>query len=127
MKTVPGYEILADVLQDALDQAQSGKGKDRHAKNHEPFDEQQIMEIARRQGNISGQAFQAHKKLYEAEGMFARGEYARARHEILGAIVYASAMVLVIDENAAKPGNVRNELGNVFWPNVTKKYEVGAE
>lgn len=126
MKTVPGYEILADVLQDALDQAQSGKGKDRHAKNQEPFDEQQIMEIARRQGNVSGQAFQAHKKLYEAEGMVARGEYARARHEILGAIVYASAMALIVDEKATKEGDGRNDLDSVFWPNVTK-FEVGAE
>lgn len=126
MKTVPGYEILADVLQDALDQAQAGKGKDRHAKDHEPFDEQQIMEIARRQGNVSGQGFQAHKKLYEAEGMFSRGEYARARHEILGAIVYASAMVLIIDENATKERAVRNDMDQVFWPNVTK-YEVAAE
>lgn len=98
MNTNKGYEPLAAVLQDALDQAQSGKGQSRHAGDGEPFMDQQIMEISRRQGNVSGTGFQAHKKLYEAEGMLARGEYDAARREILGAINYAAACVLRIDE-----------------------------
>ena len=99
MQAKPGYEALENILQDALNQAQSGKGKDRHAGQNEPFLDQQIMEMSRRQRNISGPAYQAHKKLYEAEGMFGRSEYSAAKQEILGAIVYASAMVAKIDES----------------------------
>ena len=92
------YQVLAAVLKDALDQAQSGKGKERHAKGRERFEDQQIMEIPRRQGNISGLGFQVHKKAYEAEGMFARGEYAAAMRELYGVINYAGAMVALVDE-----------------------------
>lgn len=31
------------------------------------------------------------------------------------------------DENAIADKIARNDMDNVFWPNVTKKYEVGAE
>ena len=37
-----GYEVVADILQQALDQAQSGKGKERHGQGL-PFTEQKIF------------------------------------------------------------------------------------
>lgn len=102
MEVEKGYEELAGIFQDALDQAQKGKGKERHAKEDEPFVDQQILEISRRQNNISGPAFQAHKKAYEAEGMFSRGMLPEARRELLGSMVYIGAMILRLDEEIKK-------------------------
>lgn len=96
MNTVPGYEPLAAVLQQALDQSQSGKGNTRHA-NGKPFLKQPILEIGRMVG-LGYPAGQAQKKLQEAVSMAGRGESQAAKAEFLGAIVYAAAAVLLIDE-----------------------------
>ncbi|MCK9342308.1 MAG: hypothetical protein WCS15_00130 [Prevotella sp.] len=109
MNIEKGYEELAGVLQQALDQAQKGKGKERHAKEGEAFVDQQILEISRRQGNVSGLAFQVHKKLYEAEAMFERGEYGAAMHEMLGAIVYTAAMHIRSSEAQPSPRLIPND------------------
>lgn len=92
----PGYEPLAAALQMALDQAQAGKGKERHA-NGRPFDRQPIMEIGRMVG-LGYPTGQAKKKTQEAVGMFNRGEPDRAVAELLGAINYLAAAILLIRE-----------------------------
>lgn len=91
-----GYEPLAEVLQLALDQAQAGKGKERHA-NGRPFDRQPIMEIGRMVG-LGYPTGQAKKKIQEAVGMSNRGEADRAVNELLGAIIYSAAAILLIRE-----------------------------
>lgn len=91
-----GYEGLAGVLQDALEQAAFGKGKERHA-NDKPFDEQPIAEISRMVG-LGFPLGQAAKKGQEAVGMASRGQREAARNELLGAIVYLSAAVMLLDE-----------------------------
>lgn len=93
-----GYERLGRVLQDAHDQSAYGKGKARHA-NARPFDQQPIMEIGRMVG-FGYPAGQAMKKAQEAGGMLARGESDKARAELLGAIVYLSAAIMLIDEKS---------------------------
>lgn len=93
---VPGYGPLATVLQQALDQAQSGKGKERHA-NDKPFLKQPIMEIGRMVG-LGYQTGQAMKKAQEAVGMHDRGEPDRAAAELLGAINYLAAAIMLIRE-----------------------------
>lgn len=92
----PGYEQLATVLQQALDQSQSGKGKERHA-NDRQFDRQPIMEIGRMVG-LGYPTGQASKKIQEAVGMTNRGEADRAVNELLGAIIYSAAAILLIRE-----------------------------
>ena len=92
-----GFSPLRDVLSAALSQAQSGKGKDRHG-NGKPFMLQPIMELGRMTGP-SGPAFQAMKKIGESLGMVGRKEYGPAQAELLGAIVYASAVWLLIEES----------------------------
>jgi hypothetical protein len=60
-----GYESLAAVLAAALEQAQSGKGKERHASG-QAFDQQPIMTI----GDMVGPGYQlgqAIKKLHESQ------------------------------------------------------------
>lgn len=82
------------VLVDAYTQASNGKGKDRHQKDDEPFEDQPICMFARRVG--LGYPFgQAMKKIDEA----ARMEPEAAVHELLGAINYLAAAVIVLRES----------------------------
>lgn len=96
MTTEPGYEPLAAVLQEALDQAQAGKGRERHAVTQgvfRPFERQPILEI----GRMTGPGYeigQAMKKAHEACELPPE----RAVAELLGAIVYLAAAVMLIRE-----------------------------
>jgi len=90
MNVEPGYEPLAAVLQDALDQAQHGKGKQCHA-NGKPFLEQPIMTGGRECGP-GGLLFQARKKLLEAVNC---ADDSRAIEDFLGAINYTAALVML--------------------------------
>jgi len=85
-----GYEPLAQVLQEALDQAQYGKGKKCHA-NGKPFLEQPIIAGGRECGE-GGLAFQARKKILEALNC---KDNDRAIEDLLGAINYTAAMVII--------------------------------
>ncbi len=90
------YEALRAVLMDALAQAATGKGAERHA-NGRAFEEQPMIEIGRMVG-LGGPAFQIMKKAQEACGMAGRGEHAAAERELLGAIVYTAGAVLLVRE-----------------------------
>jgi hypothetical protein len=90
--THQGYSALRVVLDDAFHQAAYGKGKERHAREDEPFTDQLIIEGAKRFG-VGALLFQAYKKSEESQ----RLEYQRARAELLGAIVYLSAAVIALD------------------------------
>lgn len=95
------YGCLQGILDDAYAQAARGKGKERHA-NDKPFNDQPIMEV----GRIVGSGFalgQVMKKAGEAKGMADRGDADAAERELLGAIVYAAAAVLLIREGANAP------------------------
>ena len=96
MSGVPGYETLLKVLTSAYQQASGGKGKERHARG-KPFDKQPIMEIGRMvgPGYATGQAM---KKLQEANAMVARGDFEKAKAEALGAINYAAAFYMLVQE-----------------------------
>lgn len=96
-----GYEKLASVLTLALKQASEGKGKKRHAVGDTPFDRQPIMELPRMVGP-SGTAYQVMKKTQEAMRMDAGPAVA----ELLGAINYACATILIIQENEQMAGRV---------------------
>jgi hypothetical protein len=96
MKTEPGYEPLASILQEALDQAQTGKGKERHATD-EPFAQQEICNGARLCG-LGAMAFQVRKKILEAVRLIERNGVEAGAPDILGAINYAAAMLLVARE-----------------------------
>lgn len=89
----PGYESLSGVLDEALQQAQAGKGLARHACG-EPFVDQQIVQFGEWMGGSTAFAIgQACKKSIEST----RLGNAEARAELLGAINYLAAAVLVID------------------------------
>ena len=90
------YAPLWRVLEAAYDQAANGKGKERHA-NDKAFTAQPIMEIARMVGP-GYQLGQAMKKAQEAGGMIQRGHTHAAKAELLGAINYLAACVLLIED-----------------------------
>ena len=100
MDVRPGYECLAQVLQRALDQAQSGKGKERHQQGGTPFERQPIIEIGRMVGP-GGPAQQVMKKTQEA----LRLPTDRAIAELLGAINYAAATIIVLEEREIPPSS----------------------
>ena len=94
--TSDNYSELKRVLGMAYNQAAEGKGKERHA-NGEKFEDQPIMTIAKGHG-LGYQTGQAAKKLQEAHTLLKlRGKHA-AIQEILGAINYAAAAVLLIEQ-----------------------------
>jgi hypothetical protein len=92
-----GYDALLKVLGDAYNQAASGKGKARHNARNVSFERQPILEIARMCG-LGYPTGQAQKKTQEAVSMFNRGEADRAEAELLGAINYLAAAILLIRE-----------------------------
>lgn len=107
--TQPGYEPLAAVLQEALDQAQLGKGKRCHA-NGKPFLKQPIMTGGRECGP-GGLAFQARKKILEALNC---SDDERAIADLLGAINYTAAMVILRREGKSFEDSVLQESADGF-------------
>lgn len=95
-KVEPGYEELAQFMQEALNQAQAGKGKERHA-NKRPFINQTLMNNTRAVGT-GYPCGQAMKKAEELHGMVQRGKYHQAIEEAYGAAIYLLATALYISE-----------------------------
>ena len=89
----PKYASLTSVLVRAYEQAASGKGAERHA-NGEPFEQQPICAINRLHGSIDGALFQVAKKAHESR----RLPRDRAVSELLGAINYLAACVILVEE-----------------------------
>ncbi len=91
MKVNPGYETLESVLQRALDQAQNGKGAERHA-DSKPFSKQPMQTIAGQVGPgfLSGQAI---KKIQESQQLPEGRDVA----ELLGAINYLAGLVIFLE------------------------------
>lgn len=89
------YDSLRSVLDEAFAQASKGKGKERHAySDEEPFEKQPICEICTRLGSIDGALFQAVKKIYECKRLPSE----RAVNELLGAINYIAAAVILLEK-----------------------------
>ena len=83
---------LKEPLDLAYQQAMTGKGIERHAVNGEAFEDQPIMWIERYFKSF--QLGQAVKKIHESQGM----EPAKAKAELLGAIIYIAAKIMSLEE-----------------------------
>jgi hypothetical protein len=92
------YGELRRVLDLALDQAASGKGRERHALAGQPFEEQPIVVIGEWLGSNHFELGQAVKKLRES----ARLKPGPAKREILGSINYAAAAYLLLEQQEAQ-------------------------
>lgn len=93
-----GYDTLSQILFRALDQAASGKGKERHSSG-EPFEQQPICQISRWVG-LGFPLGQAIKKIQESLRLLDIKGPEAAIAELLGAINFTAAAVLVIEERA---------------------------
>jgi hypothetical protein len=90
----PEYSDLFEVLREALDQAQDGKGHERHASaDDQPYTDQPVLTITRAVG-LGFPLGQAMKKIQECQRM----DTDAAKRELLGAINYLAAAVLFLDE-----------------------------
>jgi hypothetical protein len=91
-----GYEELYTVFEGALQQAQSGKGKERHTDGGDTaFEAQQICSIPRMQGSVDGPLFQAVKKCLEVRNI---ESYDGKINELYGAINYIAGAIIVLKE-----------------------------
>lgn len=91
------YTSLRRVLDMALDQAQNGKGKERHA-NNLPF-EQQLICVATREEGHGFPRGQIRKKIEEIKRLPNLDAQIR---EALSIIVYAVADIIVMEEENEK-------------------------
>ena len=106
-QVVAGYESLHSVLTEALHQAQSGKGAERHA-NSKPFIDQPMQTTAERRG-IGFLLGQVDKKTEEAQGMLERGEIDAWEREILGAINYLAGSIIHVRKNGRRYAKTKGE------------------
>jgi hypothetical protein len=94
-----GYGKLYDVLVMALEQAQHGKGLERHA-DGKPFPEQTICEVCREEGHGFTRG-QIRKKIKEVKKLATPEAQIR---ELLSIIVYAAADIIVVEEESMNQG-----------------------
>jgi hypothetical protein len=90
-----GYEGLASILDEALAQAQSGKGAQRHQQRAgQRFEDQPMQKISDLLDTNAGMAYQAIKKLTEACGQIDAGNREGGVRDLLGTIVYTAGIIL---------------------------------
>lgn len=95
---VDGYDSLFNVLTEALDQAQGGKGAERHNLGGGiPFERQRMQQISELIGSPDGMAYQVCKKVTEGVGL---PTLDRQVAELLGAINYLAGMVIFLRRRA---------------------------
>jgi hypothetical protein len=99
----PGYESLVNVLVSALDQAQGGKGKERHQIGLTPFNRQPICEI----GRMVGPGFNAGQAIKKAQEAMRLPSPERQVAELLGAINYLAATVILIQEKGISEADLK--------------------
>lgn len=89
------YAPLERVLREAYNQSAKGKGKERHAVD-ESFYNQKICVMSRwlEDSPCAGPLFQAAKKIFETTRLEPRA----AIRELYGAIVYAAAAIILLEE-----------------------------
>ena len=96
--TDSNYLILQNVLEDAYDQAASGKGATRHGQG-QAFEDQPMLAISNLLNTADGLRYQLIKKTQESQRM----GYEAARKEMLGAIVYAAGVIIKLDIDNTGP------------------------
>ena len=92
------YDCLYEILMEALDQAQAGKGRSRHS-NGKSFLDQPICMITREVG-IGFPIGQTTKKAEESQKLYEKGNQEIAESNILGAINYLAAALIVMREES---------------------------
>jgi len=102
VKVSKGYAGLHRVLVEALDQAQGGKGAERHNLGGDvPFERQRMQTVSELIGSVDGMTYQACKKITEGVKL---PTLERQERELLGAINYIAGMIIFLRKQAAEKG-----------------------
>lgn len=99
-KIDPHYRSLHRALMLAYEQAATGKGKQRHADDI-PFENQKMLRNARKYG-YKALLFQAVKKAEESVRLHEIYGVEATIRELLGAINYLAAAVILLEERGTK-------------------------
>lgn len=94
------YQLIRDVLDQALEQASTGKGEERHGKGLD-FGDQPMLSISAMLNSPDGMAYQAVKKVIESRGLSTTNAKVA---ELLGAINYIAGMVIYYQDEARRDG-----------------------
>lgn len=94
------YNILQREFDNALQQASAGKGKERHARGKENFDDQVMCAVQRLliDHPCGGLAYQVIKKTIESGRLFNDKGVDAAKKEIYGAMNYLGGMGIIYGE-----------------------------
>lgn len=113
------HASLRSVLDAAIAQAAQGKGLRRHASG-EPFEQQKICQLNRFIGSPDGAIFQACKKAIESS----RLPPVQAEAELLGAINYLAAAIILVREAGARQAPEKGPVQPItIQPDVAKARE----
>lgn len=89
-----GYDVLASILVEALNQAQQGKGHERHNMGSAiPFERQRMQTVSELIGSVHGMTYQVCKKVTEGVNL---PTLDRQVAEMLGAINYLAGMIIFL-------------------------------
>jgi hypothetical protein len=100
------YAGLAKHLRGAYDQASKGKGKERHASEGQPFEQQVIVMIGMMLDSFDYELGQAIKKTIEAKRLYQIKGPEYAIQELYGAINYLAGACRVIELQTSKKEEV---------------------
>lgn len=104
VKVRKGYTGLLNILVEALNQAQQGKGAERHNLGGDlPFEKQRMQSISELVGSVDGMSYQACKKITEGVNL---PTLDRQVAELLGAINYIAGMIVFL-RNKAKNSELK--------------------
>lgn len=94
------YALLKQELDSALKQASGGKGKERHAKEGQNFEDQVMCEVQRllMDHPCGGLAYQVIKKTIESGRLLNEKGVDSAKKEVYGAINYLGGMNIIYEE-----------------------------
>lgn len=99
-----GYAGLHHILVEALNQAQRGKGAERHNLGGDiPFERQRMQQISELIGSVDGMTYQACKKITEGVKL---PTLDRQVAELLGAINYIAGMITFLRGRVKKPVSI---------------------
>lgn len=103
VKVRKGYTGLLNILVEALNQAQQGKGAERHNLGGDlPFEKQRMQSISELVGSVDGMSYQACKKITEGVNL---PTLERQVAELLGAINYIAGMIVFLRKKAQTAGH----------------------
>lgn len=97
---LPQYKELKNKFDCALEQAQGGKGKERHAKEGQYFEDQVMCEVQRLLVDhpLGGLAYQVIKKTIESGRLYQNKGANAALEDVYGAMNYLGGMAILYEE-----------------------------